>query len=125
MGSARELVSLAARDQSPIVHFVSRVVWQETERNLRIKAPRGLPYFLALEDTGAVRFVDQPEPLVRDAGRIVVAKDAPIVAPAIEAKADWLVSYDRKHLLRLADLILAEFGISVAVPEDVLRSLGA
>ncbi len=52
-------------------------------------------------------------------------KDAPVVATAIEAKADWLVSYDRKHLLRLADLILAEFGNSVAVPEDVLRSLGA
>ena len=73
VGSARGLISLAARDQSPIVLFVSRVVWQETERNRRIKAPRGLPYFLALEDTGAVRFVDPPEPLVRDVGRIVVA----------------------------------------------------
>jgi predicted nucleic acid-binding protein len=120
-GSARELIITAARGQIDLVF--SRFVLDETERNLAAKAPRALPFFHTLRRLGIARTVDPSASLVRRVAKVVVTKDAPIVAGAINASAPFLASYDRKHLHAQAALIRARFGIDVAVPDDILRRL--
>jgi hypothetical protein len=85
--------------------FVSPFVLEETWRNLNAKAPRALPFFLAFQAAGVAQTVDPDPELVRRVTQVVVLKDAPIVAGAIEANASYLASYDRKHLLRQAAVI--------------------
>lgn len=53
--------------------------------------------------------------------KIVEAKDAPIVAGAVASKADYLVSYDRKHLLRHKKEIEANFKLKVVTPDEILK----
>lgn len=61
-----------------------------------------------------------PESLISDTARVVVAKDAPVIAAARAARAMLVATYDRKHLLAQSALIEATFGIIVATPESVL-----
>jgi predicted nucleic acid-binding protein len=53
----------------------------------------------------------------------VEPKDAPIVAAAIIARAYYLVTYDRRHLLRQAELIFQRYGIETVRPGVVLARL--
>jgi predicted nucleic acid-binding protein len=120
-GFARDL--LVAAGQGRIALAVSKLVLQETERNLPAKAPQALPFFAQFEAAGLAETVDPPADLVREAARIVAVKDAPIVAGAVHAKAAYLASYDRKHLLAQAALIQARYGIVVATPDAVLQAI--
>jgi len=43
--------------------------------------------------------VNPPVSLVLKVAKVVQVKDAPIVAGAIHARARYLASYDRRHLL--------------------------
>ena len=56
-----------------------------------------------------------------DTARIIVAKDAPIIAAARAAGSTLVATYDRRDLLSKSDLIATAFGITVATPDDILR----
>ena len=47
--------------------------------------------------------------------------NAPIVAGAMSSKADYLVSYDRKHLLQYKKEIKAHFKIKVVTPDQLVK----
>jgi hypothetical protein len=93
---------------------------EETRRNLSAKAPRALPLFLAFQAASVAQTVDPDPELVRRVAKVVVLKDAPIVAGAFEANAPYLASYDRKHLLRQAAVIKDYFGVAVDTPDNIL-----
>src|SRR5438874_1483312 len=94
-GTSHDLFA-AARD-GRLVLFASSYVLRETERNLYRKAPRGLRAFWDLRDQ--LELVDPTIEVVAEVAGHIESKDAPIVAAAIAAQADYLVSYDRRHLL--------------------------
>jgi hypothetical protein len=48
--------------------------------------------------------------------QLVHLKDAPIVAAAATAKADYLATHDVKHLLAQAQAIERAYGITVVLP---------
>lgn len=52
---------------------------------------------------------------------LVEVKDAPIVAGAVKAKADYLVSYDRKHLLQYKQEIKENFKLKVVTPDELIN----
>jgi predicted nucleic acid-binding protein len=120
-GSARDLLIAATRDDVDL--FVSSFVLVETERNLARKAPRALPAFRAFRDSGLLRVIDPSQADVQHIALTIEPKDAPIVAAAISTKALYLASYDRKHLLAVADLIRSQYGILVATPDELLDAL--
>ena len=120
-GSARDLIVQATHGR--IALFVSLLVWQETQRNLAAKAPRGLPFFQAVQAAAMAQVVNPPTSLVQRVARVVAVKDAPIVAGAITAKATYLATYDRKHLLRQASVIQAHFGITATTPDAILAAI--
>jgi predicted nucleic acid-binding protein len=120
-GSARDLVMAAIQGRVSLV--LSQYVLEETERNLLRRAPQGHPAFLVIRDDLSYQLSDPPEPLIVDTARVVVDKDAPIIAAARATQAMFVATYDRKDLLSKRQEILAAFGVTVATPNEVLAGL--
>jgi predicted nucleic acid-binding protein len=118
-GAAYDL--LEAGRQGRIALVVSTYVLREVERNLNRKAPRGLAAFS--ERRVELEIVDPLVELVADVARDIEAKDAPIVAAALSAHAEYLVTYDRRHLLAHADLIRQHFQIETVEPAVLMTRL--
>ena len=59
--------------------------------------------------------------LIAKVSKTVEEKDAPIVAGAIAAKADYLVSYDRKHLLHQKQKISDNFKVKTVTPDELIK----
>jgi predicted nucleic acid-binding protein len=64
-----------------------------------------------------------PSGLVITVAQTIAAKDAPIVAAALAAQADYLASYDRKHLLSQAAQIQSSFHLTVTTPDRIIGIL--
>ncbi len=92
----------------------------EARRNLRAKRPRSLGTLDAL----AVRVDVVPEAdqaLVMWAARHLPSKDAPILAAAVAARADVLVTGDRRHFGNLYGKTLKE--VTILPPREALERL--
>lgn len=117
-GSARELLFLGLNKE--LVLSVSSLVLEETERNLSKKAPQALTAFRLVEATANLGVVEPSRAQVLRAARVVDIKDAPIVAGAVRARAEYLATYDRRHLLSARAEIQAAFGVTTATPDEVI-----
>lgn len=121
-GGSRELIRQAVRGSFQLV--TSPYVLEEARRNIAQSAPdllarheaivAGLSgYMQVADDASAAR--------VREVARYVVAKDAPVVAAALEARVGYLVTLDRKHLLQ--DSVRERSGLNILTPGDFLQEL--
>jgi predicted nucleic acid-binding protein len=120
-GPARRLILKGL--EGNIALSLSNLVLEETKRNLAQNAPLALPYFTILADLFSPFITNPTKAEIRKAAQIVHLKDAPIVAAAAKAKADYLVTHDVKHLLTHAQAIERAYGVAVLTPADVLRIL--
>lgn len=120
-GTARDLVTMGLRGECRLV--VSELVYQETERNLAAKAPQALPAFHAFRDVGIAQVVTPRTGRVLRVVSVVHPKDAPIVAAALHARAHFLATFDRKHLLAQRDPILTHFALPVILPEEIVSAM--
>lgn len=118
-GAAYDL--LEAGREGRVALFASLYVLQEVERNLNRKAPRGLAAFWERRDQLAL--VEPPVDLIVTVARSVELKDAPVVAAALEARADYLATYDRRHLLAHTDLIRQQFQVETVEPAVLMTRL--
>lgn len=119
-GASREIIRRAIRGEIRLV--ASELVLEEARRNLRTKAPRAaaaLEIFLAAVEFEIVRPTTAD---VRLAMQYTVAKDAPIVAAAIVAEVDCLLSLDRRHLVG-AKSVAKRSGLRVTLPSEYLAEL--
>jgi putative PIN family toxin of toxin-antitoxin system len=120
-GYARDLLRAGIRQH--IALYVSAFVLDETERNLTRKAPTGLIGLREVIESHILEIIEPDAATVQMVAKEFEPKDAAIIAGAIEAKAHYLATFDRKHLLAEAERIQARFGIVVCVPERVLADL--
>lgn len=118
-GSARELIVAGLRGHLDLT--LGQLTIAETERNLARKLPNALPVFTLLTQVLPVPVSMPPQELVDAVAGIIVSKDALVVAGALHAQAQFLVTYDRRHLLSQAELIEQRFGLVITTPDDVLR----
>lgn len=118
-GSARDLILSSFRGEVKVV--ISDLVLEEVERNLSKKTPKALPAFQLFKEVLNPEIVSPKKSLVQKVAKIVDIKDAPIVAGAVQAKADYLVSFDRKHILQHKEDIEANFKIKVSTPDEVIQ----
>ncbi|HZU04342.1 MAG TPA: PIN domain-containing protein [Chloroflexota bacterium] len=116
-GTARDLLRAGLRGRVQL--YISDDVLEETERNLRRKAPEALDQFLLFKAVLNAQLVRPPPALVARVAEVVAAKDAPIVAAALAARASYLATWDRKHLLRWRAQIKTAFNIAVVTPAEV------
>jgi hypothetical protein len=84
-GSAYVLLLAAIQGRVRLV--LSPYVFAETERNILKRAPRAHPAFLRFRAALPYQLSDPPEEFIIETARVVVAKDAPIIAAARAAKA--------------------------------------
>lgn len=117
-GSARDLTNEAFTQKLDL--YVSADVLEETERNLKLKAPHSLDYFYTSMQSLSLKIVKPAKRQILKAAKIVVGKDAPILAGAIEEKVDYLVTYDRKHLLSHKEEIKTHFNLQVVTPDEII-----
>ena len=114
------LLELARRGSIHVV--ASRLVIREAERNLRRKAHRSAAHAFHrfLEEIPLV-VVPTPESGVLARYEAAIhPKDVPVLAAAIEAKVDYLVTLDRKHFFTKA--VLSRVGhLKVLTPGEFLK----
>jgi predicted nucleic acid-binding protein len=118
-GGAGEIVRLG--DQGKVKLCVSYYVLLETKRNLQKKAPERLPQFKQAVDTWAetsIFAVNRQE--VLKAAAYTELKDAPVVAAAIKAKVDALVTLDKPHLLKPPQ-VAQKSGLNILTPGEALH----
>ncbi|MEW5828562.1 MAG: PIN domain-containing protein [Chloroflexota bacterium] len=118
-GAACVLMLFAEQDKLDL--YISEHVIEECERSLARKAPAALPAFRnALKDTQpkivAALASEEIQPCLY---MIADPTDAPILAAAIKAKVDFLVTHNRRHFLD--DPKVAEkSGLKIGTPGDAL-----
>jgi putative PIN family toxin of toxin-antitoxin system len=120
-GFARDLLRLAIREQLKLL--ISQDVLEETERNLKKKAPNRLDAYHHLLALIPFELVSGPSKEgVWAAEEYVVQKDAYIVAAAVATKADYLVTFDEKHLLGQPD-VAEKSGLAIVKPQVVVEAV--
>jgi len=95
-GAAREVLRLC--EAGVVETLVSTQVLTEADRNLSEKLPGLVADYRLLIQSIAPTLVDDPTPseVSRLAG-VIHANDAPILAAAIAAEADYLVTWNTRH----------------------------
>jgi predicted nucleic acid-binding protein len=80
---------------------VSRLVLAEVEKNVRKKLfSYHLERFFMLVDKLVILDQFPDDDLIKKAEKVIVKKDAVILAEAKQAKVEYLVTLDRKHFLK-------------------------
>ncbi|MEW6683484.1 MAG: putative toxin-antitoxin system toxin component, PIN family [Nitrospirota bacterium] len=95
-GAAREVLRLC--EAGVVETLVSPQVLTEADRNLSEKLPGLVADYRLLIQSIAPTLVDDPAPTeVSRLSGVIHSNDAPILAAAIEAEADYLVTWNTKH----------------------------
>lgn len=118
-GNAREIINQGFAKALDL--YISPDVLEETERNLKLKAPHALEEFYNFKEAFIAKIVVPPRRLILKVAKLVNIKDAPIVAAAIQTKADFLVTYDQKHLLQCAKNIEKNFKVKTYTPDQFFK----
>ncbi|MEW6325256.1 MAG: PIN domain-containing protein [Nitrospirota bacterium] len=109
-GAAREVLRLC--EAGVVEPMISRQVLTEADRNLSAKLPALVPDYRALMKQMAPVLVNDPSSKsVRWAARVIHAKDAPILAAAIDGKADYLITWNTRHFHQSAVMEAVNFKI--------------
>jgi predicted nucleic acid-binding protein len=120
-GASRAVLTLAEIGLFKIV--VSRQVLAECERNLRKKLPAALPVFAELLAAIGLEIVADPPP--EESARwesIIEAKDAPILAAALIAAVDRLLTLNPKDF---TPEVARQSGLIIQPPGDFVREIRA
>lgn len=118
-GSARDLIMKSFHNKLEVV--ISDLVIAETQKNLANKAPQALPVLQLFLGALNPEVVSPTKTSVLKASEVVELKDAPIVAGATYSKADYLVTFDRKHLLQHKREIKAILKVKVVTPNELIK----
>jgi len=98
-GAARSLLLLG--EQSLITIIISEQVVAETERAIARKAPRAIALYREALRAADVRIARDPSIQEVEIHHDIVAHaaDIPIVVAALEAGVEYLVTFNRRHLI--------------------------
>lgn len=109
-GAAHEVLRLC--EAGVVTAVMSRQVLVEADRNLSEKLPALLSEYRVFLKHLSPLIVDDPSrPAVEQAGEIIHHNDAPILAAAIEAGVDYLVTWNTRHFQKKAVRDYARFPI--------------
>ncbi len=120
-GIARDLVNLAITQQVQLV--ITPFALEEVRRNIALDFPEKLSLYEAVVMNIPFRMISNPthEQIVM-AAQYTVIKDAPIIAAAINAQVDYLVTYDREQLLDRPE-VAEKSGLRIVTPDVVIAAL--
>lgn len=119
-GYARDLIRLAIRGD--VILCVSTYVLKEVADNLAKKSPAAATRFELVLQEIEWQMAEPSREEVLAAASYTVLKDAPVVAAAQKANCDYLVTYDRKHLLEPPE-VAEHSGLTIVTPDVVVLSV--
>lgn len=118
-GASRELIHQAL--EGKVILCASTFVIQEAERNLTKKAPQKIPiYYQLIELLNLVIVRNPTKAELLEVAAYTQLKDAPVVAAAQIAQADYLVTFDHKHLLDPPE-VARRAKLQIVVPDVVVK----
>ena len=120
-GHSRDLILMVLRGDVDLV--LSRLVLEETRRNLAESAPKSLSFLEFVLESVPYEIVRPSKRQILEAAEYTAFKDAPIAAAAKMAKVELLVTLDRKHLLGRPDLA-RYVGADIVTPKEVVGRFG-
>lgn len=122
-GAARDLLKLALSGRINLV--VSQLVLLEVQRNLANKAPEKIGFLLTLLETDVFQHAPAlTREEILEAASYTALKDAAVVAAALKANVDFLVTYDRKHLINPPE-VSEKSGLRIVTPDVVVQALAS
>ncbi|NIN64385.1 MAG: PIN domain-containing protein [Anaerolineae bacterium] len=102
---------------------VSRYVLEEVRRSLEAKAARAVDAYEEFVSLLAPEITpDASHAELKEAASYVNLKDAPVVAAAVRAEVEYLVTLDRRHLMR-DSVVGRRSGLNIITPEQLLTIL--
>lgn len=119
-GLSRGLFRLSAAGKCSL--FTSAFAHEEAVRNIQKKAPEKLTDLTVLMKQ--VEIIPEPHPkwVKWAVGLPLVPKDAPVLAAALQGKADIFVTGDRRDFGHLFGQVLE--GVKILTPADALEAVG-
>ena len=120
-GASGIILSLCEAGQVQAV--VSEAILDECQRNIQRKLPEMMPRFQRV--TKALKLEVVPYPPLEQVGRceeIIHRKDAHILAAAIEARPDYLITLDATHFLKDPS-VGQKSGLRIVSPGDFLNEV--
>jgi len=120
-GGARLLFHLSQAETIRLV--VGKGVLKETEEVLQRKAPHLLSLLAQLLDEANIEVERAPasKQMRRAKSLIEYMPDANVLAQAISAKPDWLISHDKEHFI--GNPALDDLPFKIGTPGDVIAWL--
>lgn len=121
-GAAHVLLQLS--EGGDIAITINEFVLAECERSIARKAPRILPLLQLAIITANLRILPDPDPAEVQANLYLISdsQDVPILLSALQSKADFLATHNRKHFID--DPQVAEkTGLRIGTPGDALEWL--
>lgn len=120
-GASRAVLTMAEIGLFRLV--VCRQVLDESERNLRKKLPAALPLFAQMLAVIELEILpDPPEPAIRTWAAVIDTDDAPILAAAVLAKVDRLLTLNSKHF---TPPVAEASRLIIQTPGDFVQNLRA
>ena len=117
-GASATVLDLCEAESIQMV--ISRQVLVEADRNFSAKLPALLTQFRQfIQNLAPLMVEDPPEGAVARAAALIAQKDAAILAAAMEAKVDYLVTLDKKHFFR--HKVKESTPVAICTPAEFLR----
>lgn len=118
-GASRAVLTMAEIGLFKLV--VSEQVVEECDRNIRKKIPMAMPIFAELLAT--INAEIQPDPSLEESSRwaaIIEAKDTPILAAAVLANVDRILSLNTKDFTAE---VATQSGLSIQTPAEFVTEI--
>ena len=117
-GASAAVLDLCEAESIQMV--ISRQVLVEADRNFSSKLPGLVTQFRQfIRNLAPLMVEDPPATAVERAAALTAQKDASILAAALEAKVDYLITLDKKHFLR--HKVKENIPLEICTPADFLR----
>lgn len=117
-GASATVLDLCEAESIQMV--ISRQVLVEADRNFSAKLPGLVTQFRQfMRNLAPLMAEDPPATAVERTAALIAQKDAAILAAALEAKVDYLITLDKKHFLK--HKVKENIPLEVCTPADFLR----
>jgi len=100
--------------------YISQFIFTEVITILQRKYPAKPSSFYELIRETPINFVKDPSPeLITTLTNFINPDDAPILAAAIKAKPDFLITWDKKHFLKKE--VVSNVSFTICTPKEFLQ----